>query len=238
MKSFPGKLTAFLSLFFSHLLTLSPCHLVILTSGCRHGERVESKLRGQEKNLRELRDDLSRSEDYNRSLEREVCELRQSQSNPSPAGSEAATPAVKEVVLGRQTGGSDEDRLPGDEALQVVLEPRDANGQPVKASGSLRVTAMTISPTGLKMPLSTWDVTADQLRGKWRSGLLSTGYFVTLPWQVVPVCPKLRVVAQFALTDGRIFEVERDVLLRLAPAASSVEILGHPIPLPTPGQNG
>src|SRR5262249_32012155 len=103
------------------------------------------------------------------------------------------------------------------EALQVVLEPRDPDGQAIKAPGRLTVTALQVSPEGLKIPLSTWEIAPDQLRRTWRNGLLSTGYYVVLPWKSWPTNPKLRVVAQFTLADGRIFEADKDVAIRLPP---------------------
>src|SRR5439155_7800951 len=112
-------------------------------------------------------------------------------------------------------GGIDEDKVPGDEGLQVVLVPRDVDGSAIKAAGSLKVTAVEITPEGLKAPLSTWDISALQLRSTWRSGLLSTGYFVALPWQKLPSTERLRVVATFFPLEGGTFEAEKDVTIRL-----------------------
>src|SRR5207302_8908304 len=115
------------------------------------------------------------------------------------------------------TGGVDEDGCPGDEALEVVVEPRDADGHTIKAPGSVHVEALEISPEGLKVPLSSWDLTPEQVRHTWRSGLLSTGYFIVLPWKNWPSSEKLRVVAQFTLADGRLFEADKDITVRLSP---------------------
>src|SRR5439155_5677955 len=115
---------------------------------------------------------------------------------------------VKEIQLGRGTGGIDEDKVPGDEGIQVVLVPRDIDARAIKAPGTLRVTALEITPEGIKVPLSTLDVSANKLRQSWRSGLLSTGYHVTLPWQTVPRTEKLRIVAQFMPLEGGAFEAE------------------------------
>jgi hypothetical protein len=38
-----------------------------------------------------------------------------------------------------------------------------------------------------------------------------------LPWKTWPSFEKLRVVVQFASADGRLFEADRDVTIRLAP---------------------
>src|SRR5207245_1015585 len=135
----------------------------------------------------------------------------------------------------------DEDRLPGDEGLMVVLVPRDADDSPIKAAGTLRVTALQISPEGLKAPLSTWDVSALKLRQSWKSGLFSTGYFVALPWQSLPTTEKLRIIATFMPLDGGVFEAEKDVTIKVLPEAirsqppvTGPAILGPPLPAAGP----
>jgi hypothetical protein len=188
-------------------------------AGCQSCDLVEAELRTRERQLRETREELDRTEAYNEALQNEVKDLRQSPSNKISPEQASQIYTLKGIGLGRQTGGYDEDSVPGDEALQVVLEPRDPDGHAIKAPGSLHVIALEVSSEGLKMPLSSWDVGPDQLRRTWRNGLLSTGYYVVLPWKKWPSSNRLRVVAQFTLTDGRVFEAEKDVTIRLVPNA-------------------
>ncbi len=183
--------------------------------GCRNCDLLEAELRTRENDLRELRADLARAESHNEALLRELGAVRQStKALPSPEQA-AQTYTLKHITLGRQTGGYDDDNCPGDEALQVILEPRDGDGHAIKAPGALHVEVLEISAQGLKMPLSAWDVSPDQLRRLWRSGLLSTGYQIVLPWKIWPSSDKLRVIAQFTLADGRLFEADKDITIRL-----------------------
>jgi hypothetical protein len=213
-------------------------------TGCKsRSDLVEAELRTKDRQLREARGELMRAEAMNEALENTLKEQRCAQPvlRPGPGAS------VKDVQLGRGTGGIDEDKVPGDEGLQVVLVPRDVDGSAVKAAGSLRVTALEITPEGLKAPLSTWDVSALQLRRSWRSGLLSTGYFIALPWQRLPSTERLRLVATFLPLEGGAFEAERDVTVRLlaephrhqpplAPPTPQAPPAGlaPPVPLETP----
>jgi hypothetical protein len=194
-----------------------------LFGGCRNNDLVEAELRSRESEVRELKAELGRAESQNDAMAREITALRQNTSaRPTPELA-SQTYTLKEIVLGRQTGGYDDDDCPGDEALQVVLEPHDCDGHTIKAPGSLHVEALEISPEGIKTPLSAWEVSPEQLRRSWRSGLLSTGYFVILPWKNWPSTPKLRVIARFTLSDGRMFEADKDVTVRLtAPARRPV----------------
>jgi hypothetical protein len=96
------------------------------------------------------------------------------------------------------------------------------------------------------LPLSTWDVSPADLRRTWHSGLFSTGYVAILPWQKWPTSDKVRIVVRFILPDGRLFEAEKDIRVRLMspsdrqlppPAVSEPlgpAIPGTPIPLPPP----
>jgi hypothetical protein len=127
---------------------------------------------------------------------------------------------VRKIVLGRATAGVDEDSVPGDEALRVWMEPKDADEHTIKSPGTLQVFVYEINSAGLKIPLSTWDVGDDKLKKAWTQGLLSTGYSVTLPWQVPPRVESLRVVARYTTADGRPFEADRDIKVRLLPGAA------------------
>src|SRR5438309_5871388 len=199
------------------VLMLSATFLFSAAAGCRRADLVEAELRPRARELRESRADLNQSEAYNQALQSELHDVRSSSSSKLTPERASQIYTIREVVLGRQTGGYDDDNIPGDEALQVVLEPRDPDGQAIKAPGHLRVTALETSPEGLKTPLSTWEISPQELRRTWRNGLLSTGYYVVLPWKNWPTSSRLRVVAQFVLADGRVFEADKDVTIRLRP---------------------
>jgi len=217
--------------------------LSLLGLGCHNNDLVEAELRTRERELRQLRGELTSAEWQNEALSHELQDLR----HGTPIAPELAsqTYAVRQITLGRQTGGYDREDKHGDDAIQVVVEPRDGDGHVVKAPGALHVEALEITSQGVKMPLSTWDVSPAELRRSWRSGLFSTGYILVLPWQRWPTSDKLRVVVRFILADGRLFEADKDVKIRLVPAAErqlppaiteplGPAVPGQPIPLPPP----
>jgi hypothetical protein len=211
--------------------------LAVAGPGCRSCDKVESELRTREGQLRETREELERVEAYNQALQQELQVIRGAAPGAAPA--EACQPVpiypVRSLTLGRQTGGLDKCGGPGDDSLQIVVEPRDPENQAIKVPGSLVVQVVEISREGLKSPLSRWDVPAEQLQRCWRNGLLSTGYTVVLPWKVWPSTEKLRVTVVFRLTDGRVFEADKDVTVRLPPGAPRHPALPSPDPvLPAP----
>jgi hypothetical protein len=192
--------------------------LLLAVSGCRHNqELLETELRTKEIQYRELLDEFDKAKHHNQALEREVADLRHGV--PIPPEVAAQTFTVKRITLGRMTGGQNTDKVAGDDALQVVLEPRDGSDHVIKAPGTLQVWTLDIDSHGVKVPLNSWVVGPGELGRSWRSGFLGSSYTLTLPWKNWPHSENVRVVVRLVLGDGRIFEADRDVKVRLTPGA-------------------
>ena len=187
----------------------------LLLAGCKNRELVENELRARDIQYREALDELGRSEAQNQAMQRELDALRQgARVTPEQA---AQMFGIRRIVLGRTTGGYDNDGLPGDEALQVVIEPRDAADHSIKAPGRVQILALEINFQGVKTPIGEWSIGPEQLRQTWKQGLLSTGYVLILPWKTPPQSENLRIIARLAMPDGRVYEVDKDVKVRLLP---------------------
>lgn len=207
--------------------------LGVFASGCRSTDnKLESELRARDNDISFLREELSRSRTISHAMEMEL----RAQRGEVPPGI-GYNPLVKvyplkTVTLGRQTGGIDSDGQTGDDALQVVLEPKDADNHSVKVPGTLEVQLIEIQPEGLKVPLSSWTITNDELSRSWRSGLLTTGYILSLPWKLWPQHDKLRVIVQFKLDDGRMFEAEKDFTVRIPAGLMKRNPVIETVPMP------
>jgi hypothetical protein len=210
--------------------------LLCLSAGCRNKtDLVESELRTREKMYRDALTEQQLSEARIDSLQREVEALRKgAKITPEQA---ASTFGVKRVVLGRSTGGRDNDGLPGDELLEVVVEPRDEADHAIKAPGTLQIFALEVSPQGVKTPLCMWDIPAEQLHKSWKQGLLSTGYTLSLPWKVLPTTETVRVIVRLTTPDQRIYEADKDIKVRLVPGAV-LKRVDEVVPLPGPPDAG
>lgn len=235
---------------WSNLLVLASA-LLAATSGCRsNSDLVEAELRNRNEDLRTMRAELVKAEFINDALAREVSALRQQGPGKITPEQAAQTTTLKEIVLTRQTGGYDQDRQPGDESLMIAFEPKDGDGHTIKAPGSLQVTAQEVSKEGLKTTLCAWDVSAEEVRRGWKDGFFFKGYQVILPWKSWPNSEHLRITVRFYLADGRVFEADKDVTVRLAPEAirkttpvpiliegPREAVLKPAIPLPMPRQS-
>lgn len=209
-------------------------------AGCKSGTKtalIEAELRTREREIRTIRTELERANLLNSALQ---YELAQRSDACAPVVSDGVlidgpqsvlAGTVTKVQLGRGTGGIDDDGIPGDEALQVVIVPVDTDGSALKVPGKAIVQAQEITREGLKVPLCQWEVAPIELQRNWRSGLFSTGYFLTLPWKALPSNERMRVVVQFqTLPNNRMFEAERDI---------SIKPLGGRVPraIPAPALN-
>lgn len=205
--------------------------LLLLLVGCRHNkELLETELRTKEIQYRELLDEHERTEHRNEALEREIATIRQG--TPITPEQAAQTFTVKRITLGRSTGGQNTDKEFGDDALQVVLEPRDGADHIIKAPGTLQVWALEIDKNGVKVPLSSWVIPPNELARSWKNGFLGSGYTLTLPWKTPPHTENLRVVVRLVMTDARTFEADKDVRIRLGtlPPPRPLMPEGPPIP--------
>jgi hypothetical protein len=198
--------------------------LVAGVFGCRSLRKdiVESQLSAREQDVRTLKSELERSEKLNFDLLRELQALR---GQPGPLGFvERPTPPypVQSVRLGGLTAGRPNAALGGDDGLEVLIEVRDREDQALKVPGEALIEALEISPEGIKTPLAQWRLSVADLRGKWVQGLFNTGYRLELlfPQGCLPRQEKLRVVVRFTLLDGRIFEAEKDLRVRVVPEAN------------------
>jgi hypothetical protein len=196
--------------------------MLAASAGCRHTnqELLESELRTKEIQYRELLDEHEKAEHQAKALEREIEALRKgSKLSPEQA---SQTYNLKRIVLGRLTGGQDADKKTGDDALLLIVEPRDGFDHVIKAPGRLTVWVLEISPQGVKKPFTTWDIPAVELARSWKSGLLSSGYVLTLPWKSYPTSENLRVVVRLVTPDGRTFEADKDIRIHLVPGAEKL----------------
>jgi hypothetical protein len=214
------------------LSAVLPSALCLLPTACKPNKRydlLEAELRTRERELLETRAQLEQA----RNLNRAYVQQPQLPGTPVSATAPVYIP-VKEVALARGTGGVDEDGVPGDEGLMVVVAPRDEDGAAVKVPARVEVAAWQVTPDGIKHPIGSWSLPPEKVRPTWRSGFVSTGYFVAVPWQTYPTQEKVRVAVRLTTLDGRAFETDKDITVKLC----STPRVGPPATPIIPGPPG
>jgi hypothetical protein len=237
----PGRPTLGRTTPFARRVGRLVCCAAVLSIGCRSAQRyegIEAELRTRERELAEARIELRNA--------RQLNEIYERQHHGPPAGAVIANGGapnipLRDITLGRGTGGVDDDGRPGDETLQVVIVPKDDDGTAVKVPAKATVQAWAVGTDGIKTSIGRWEVSPEHLRKTWRSGLLSTGYFVPLQWQCPPGTERVRIAVRLTTLDGRPYETDRDVTVRppggVEPVYQPPPPLAQP-PLPVPSVIG
>lgn len=176
--------------------------------GCRsarqdRNEVLEAELRTRERELAEAKAELNGV----RGLQ-----FMQIQGQPIPGGTSSG---LREIGLGIGTGGFDADGQTGDEGLQVIIVPKDADGSAIKAAGSVQVVAYDLANDGFKRPIGLWELTPDQLRSYWQKGFLSSGYKLQLRWHSPPTNSKVRIAVKLQAIGGQVFETDKDITVKV-----------------------
>jgi hypothetical protein len=197
--------------------------------GCKPNKRydlIEAELRTRERELADTRAALEQARNLNRAF------AQQTNASAEPVAQNAPVYVpVKEITLARGTGGVFGEGPTGDDGLMVVVVPRDEDGAAVKVPARLEIAAWDISSAGLKTPIGNWAVPAEKVRPTWRSGFISTGYFVAVPWQTHPGSERVRIAVRLTTLDGRAFETDKDINVKLGGTSPRVNPPGTP-PIP------
>jgi hypothetical protein len=185
--------------------------VTVFTTGCRSGgdkryDLLEAELRTRERELADAQAELNSIRAI-RQMQLPVC--------PPDGVTVGRGPMARDISLGIGTGGYDADGKPGDEGLQVILVPKDDDGSAMKIPGRLVVAAYGVARDGTKTPVGLWEIPPDKLRVYWQTGLLSTGYKLALQWHQAPATEKVRVVVQLTTLDGKTYETDKDITVRL-----------------------
>lgn len=137
---------------------------------------------------------------------------------PKAADDDMSSSDVVDVRLhALLTGGLDRDGVPGDEGIQVVLEPLDANGQVLPAPAEVAVALMDHTLPPGEQRLAYWAFPADEAGEHRRSGGISRGLQFDLLWgkERYPANRELDVYARYTTSDGRALTAQHKVRVRL-----------------------
>jgi hypothetical protein len=115
------------------------------------------------------------------------------------------------------TGGIDRDGLPGDEGIQVMIEPLNAQGNVVSVSGAVAIAMMDHTLPAGDQRLAFWTFDAEKSADKIQRGGLSDGLLFDLMWggQRYPSHRVLDVYVRYTTSDGRHLDTRGKVRVRL-----------------------
>jgi outer membrane murein-binding lipoprotein Lpp len=219
------------------LLAIATLATLVLAGCASTGqiEVLESRLRRQEDAANQLQSQLAESQSQLQAARREAVDLRtQLADGKRTARTEqlSALGTVEGISLNKYlTGGLDRDGVAGDEMLSAVVVPADADGNLVKAPGSVILTVLDLSKPEAQQQVGHWEYGPKDSESLWHSGFLGSGYVVRVPWQKIPDSPTLLVHARLKTIDGRQFDTSQSI--RITPPAATAQAAVQPAPAPS-----
>lgn len=194
-----------------------------LASGCSfsgNSAALEAQLRAYEDRVAELDQRLADAERELLVARRETTHLRTS---AKEAGAIVLASEQTEVLFRAEslrinkllTGGINLDDQPGDESLNVVIEPLDARNEPIKLPGELTIEIMDPAIEEGDKSIGRWNYSASEVRDAWHNGLFVTGFKFRIDWRTIPRHETLVIHARLATIDGRTFHATSTVQIEL-----------------------
>jgi hypothetical protein len=90
---------------------------------------------------------------------------------------------AQRLELASRTGGIDLDGKPGDDGVVVYAQPRDADGDALKAAGEFTIELLDLTQPGRPRSLGTFRFTdREELRKSWYGGLMTYHYTFKCPF--------------------------------------------------------
>lgn len=128
---------------------------------------------------------------------------------------------IKEISINRgTTRGRDLDGITGDEGIDLLVQPKSANGQTQHQAGELTVSLIDPAEPAKRQRIGLWKFLPKETRLFFANDELGNrGILLHLPWdQSTPVHEKLDLHVRFVTSDGQVFKSSTKIQIK-PPAA-------------------
>lgn len=214
--------------------------LLLLTGCVTRGnvELLEARLRSQESHVRTLQEELDSAQVDLEVAQKEAGTLRSQlvSQDKAPLVSEDASVLyrTKRLQINKfLTGGLNQDDDEGDDVLNAVIVPVDAQGELVKVPGKIQMELFDMTQPKESQRIGVWEFEEKDSKKNWHHGFLISGYQFKLPWQTIPKNKQLLLHARLTTSDGRQFDVSEKVTVTL-PESSHIFANEKPVPAAEP----
>ncbi|MBY0586915.1 hypothetical protein K2X85_07050 [bacterium] len=186
--------------------------LAIPLTGCHHRDLVEAELRYRNRQVRELRRQISQKSAEVHTLEA----MMKGPAGPCNSPASKETPdtvyrreAMSRVSLAMSTGIKDVDRNGIDDSVQFMIVCHDYDGDAFKCPGQVHLELAAVQESGVIKPVADWQLETDRLRSTWKASILANGYQVIVPMPALEQAKRWKATVRFTTLDGRVFQDER-----------------------------
>ena len=123
---------------------------------------------------------------------------------------------ITEVVINKSVSkGKNFNSLPGDDGIELLLQPKSANGSVVDEAGDLTVSLVDPSADQGERQIGQWTFLKDEAQLFFAEDEFDNrGILLSLKWdKIVPVNKRLTVYVRFETVDGRVMETTSDIFI-------------------------
>ena len=195
----------------SFILTGCLLFLIIFTGGCENGKSkslLQEKIDTLTQEKIKLTSQVEQSETENQQLKKQIHVLSGLPSEVKPK----EIYDLQRVKITRLTNFYDKDKDGKKEKLIVYLQPLDADGDIIKAAGSVDVQLWDLNKKNGQAMLGDWHTGPDELKKLWFATIITTNYRLTFD-----VADKIDsfeepLTVKVAFTDyltGKVFEEQK-----------------------------
>lgn len=115
-----------------------------------------------------------------------------------------------------RTAGVDLDQQPGDDGLELLIEPRNAAGQFVPQAGNMTVVVLDPAAEGDAARVARWEISKTEVGRRMLDTRPERGIRMQLKWpEKRPEHAKLKLFVRYEAPDGRLIESHSDVFIAL-----------------------
>jgi len=196
-----------------HTLLLMCFALYFLVTGCANPEKKEpltAKIEQLEQENTQLQDQVEKCTSDNKDLKDRIQVLS---GLPEDVRLENLN-RLENIKIGRHTGFFDKDDDGRKEKLIVYVLPSDAQGDAIKATGTVEVQLWDLNRTNNQALLGQWKVEPDKLKKLWFETLISIYYRLT--FDVAGIVGNLEepLTVRVTFTDyltGKVFHEQKEI---------------------------
>lgn len=194
------------------LALLLLCFCTLITAGCEETSSRKSSLTEQvsllKQEKKQLAHQVEQSETENEQLKKQIQVLSDLQPQVEPED----IYNLQRIKISRYTNFYDKDKDGKKEKLIVYIQPIDANGDVIKAAGTVDVQLWDLNKAEDEALLGQWHITADELHERWFATILIINYRLT--FDITGIVDKFDepLTVKVTFTDylsGKVFKEQR-----------------------------
>lgn len=192
--------------------------ILLAVGGCAargNVEVLETQLRRQEQQLAQADSELSRLRSELSTAQRKADGLRDQLARQDarlmPEQLDLLYAASRITINSLVTGGLDTRETPGDEELHLLVTPESDDREPIRAPGTIAVSAFDLNDTREPRLIGEWTFSSEDAAKHWHRGFAGSGYQFSLPWQSPPESSTVLVRVRLTTVDGRNFDAAESV---------------------------